>query len=73
MWGYLGPGDICDPAAWAALGALIAMEVVLGIDNLAFICVLTDKQRPSSTPIRVSSCWRPASWRCSLVRLLRSG
>ena len=26
-----------DPAAWAALAALVVMEVVLGIDNLIFI------------------------------------
>ena len=32
-----------DPAAWAALGTLIAMEVVLGIDNLIFIAILTNK------------------------------
>jgi predicted tellurium resistance membrane protein TerC len=31
-----------DPAAWAALAALIAMEVVLGIDNLIFISILTN-------------------------------
>jgi predicted tellurium resistance membrane protein TerC len=34
---------LADPAAWAALAALIAMEVVLGIDNLIFISVLTNK------------------------------
>lgn len=32
-----------DPATWAALAALIAMEVVLGIDNLIFISILTNK------------------------------
>jgi predicted tellurium resistance membrane protein TerC len=32
-----------DPAAWAALVTLITMEVVLGIDNLIFISVLTNK------------------------------
>jgi predicted tellurium resistance membrane protein TerC len=32
-----------DPAAWAALTTLIAMEVVLGIDNLIFISILTNK------------------------------
>lgn len=32
-----------DPAAWAALAALVAMEVVLGIDNLIFISILTNK------------------------------
>lgn len=32
-----------DPAAWIALLALIAMEVVLGIDNLIFIAILTNR------------------------------
>ena len=32
-----------DPAAWAALVTLIAMDVVLGIDNLIFISILTNK------------------------------
>jgi predicted tellurium resistance membrane protein TerC len=32
-----------DPAAWAALITLIAMEVVLGIDNLIFISILSNK------------------------------
>lgn len=32
-----------DPAAWVALATLIVMEVVLGIDNLIFISILTNK------------------------------
>jgi predicted tellurium resistance membrane protein TerC len=32
-----------DPAAWVALAALVAMEIVLGIDNLIFISILTNK------------------------------
>ncbi len=32
-----------NPNAWAALAALTAMEVVLGIDNLVFISVLSNK------------------------------
>ena len=34
---------VADPAAWAALATLIAMEVVLGVDNLVFISILTNK------------------------------
>jgi predicted tellurium resistance membrane protein TerC len=34
---------VSDPAAWVALLTLIAMEVVLGIDNLIFISILTNK------------------------------
>ncbi|CAN7178374.1 TerC family protein [Phenylobacterium sp. LjRoot219] len=32
-----------SPAAWAALVTLIVMEVVLGIDNLVFISILSNK------------------------------
>jgi predicted tellurium resistance membrane protein TerC len=31
-----------DPSAWAALATLIAMEVVLGVDNLIFVSILTN-------------------------------
>ncbi|MFN3857094.1 MAG: TerC family protein [Caulobacter sp.] len=34
---------IADPAAWAALVTLVVMEVVLGIDNLIFISILSNK------------------------------
>jgi predicted tellurium resistance membrane protein TerC len=34
---------IADPTAWVALVTLIVMEVVLGIDNLIFISILTNK------------------------------
>jgi predicted tellurium resistance membrane protein TerC len=32
-----------EPTAWVALATLVAMEVVLGIDNLIFISVLSNK------------------------------
>ncbi len=34
---------LTDPAAWAALVTLIVMEVVLGIDNLVFVAILSNK------------------------------
>jgi predicted tellurium resistance membrane protein TerC len=37
---------LTDPAAWVALITLIVMEVVLGIDNLIFISILTNKLPP---------------------------
>ena len=44
-----------DPAAWMALLALTAMEIVLGIDNLVFISILSNKlpaeQRPKARRI----------------------
>jgi predicted tellurium resistance membrane protein TerC len=48
---------LTDPSAWAALITLIVMEVVLGIDNLIFISILTNKlpehQRPSARRIGI--------------------
>ena len=35
-----------DPAAWAALITLVVMEIVLGIDNLVFISILSNKLPP---------------------------
>jgi len=47
-----------DPAVWAALFTLIAMEIVLGIDNLIFISILTNKlpeqQRKKGRQIGIS-------------------
>jgi predicted tellurium resistance membrane protein TerC len=36
-------GTFGEPAAWAALATLIVMEVVLGIDNLIFVSILSNK------------------------------
>jgi len=35
-----------DPTAWVALATLVVLEVVLGIDNLIFISILTNKLPP---------------------------
>ena len=37
---------LTDPAAWLALLTLVVMEVVLGIDNLVFISILSNKLPP---------------------------
>jgi len=34
---------VTDPAAWVALATLIVMEVVLGIDNLVFVAILSNR------------------------------
>jgi predicted tellurium resistance membrane protein TerC len=34
---------VSNPAAWVALATLVTMEIVLGIDNLVFISILTNK------------------------------
>ena len=47
-----------DPQAWAAFVTLVVMEVVLGIDNLIFISILTNRlpehQRPRARTIGIS-------------------
>ena len=37
---------IADPAIWASLVTLTAMEIVLGIDNIVFISVIVGKLPP---------------------------
>jgi len=37
---------INSPSAWVALATLVVMEIVLGIDNLIFISILTNKLPP---------------------------
>ena len=34
---------LASPAAWAALVTLVVMEIVLGIDNLVFVSILSNK------------------------------
>jgi predicted tellurium resistance membrane protein TerC len=41
---------LTDPAAWLALVTLIIMEVVLGIDNLVFISILSNKLPEKDRP-----------------------
>ncbi|MBS0411084.1 MAG: TerC family protein [Proteobacteria bacterium] len=35
-----------DPTAWAALVTLVVMEVVLGVDNLVFVSIISNKLAP---------------------------
>lgn len=48
-----------SPEAWAALATLIVLEVVLGIDNLIFISILTNRlpeaDRPRARMIGISA------------------
>ncbi|RWN58971.1 MULTISPECIES: TerC family protein [unclassified Mesorhizobium] len=50
---------VSDPTAWVALLTLIVLEVVLGIDNLIFISILTNKlpeaQRARARRIGISA------------------
>jgi predicted tellurium resistance membrane protein TerC len=38
-----------DPSAWAALATLVVMELVLGVDNLVFIAILSNKLPPPAS------------------------
>jgi predicted tellurium resistance membrane protein TerC len=39
---------VASPEAWVALATLIVMEVVLGVDNLVFVSILSNKLPPES-------------------------
>jgi predicted tellurium resistance membrane protein TerC len=42
-----------DPGAWLALVTLVAMEIVLGIDNLVFVAILSERlPQPQSSRAR---------------------
>ena len=38
---------LTDPQAWLAFATLVALELVLGIDNIIFISILADKLPPA--------------------------
>src|SRR5687767_15234691 len=38
---------ISDPTIWVGLATLVALEIVLGVDNLIFIAILADKLTPA--------------------------
>jgi predicted tellurium resistance membrane protein TerC len=42
---------LSEPATWLSLITLTAMEIVLGIDNVIFISILTDKLPPDRQPV----------------------
>jgi len=42
---------IASPEAWIALGALTLLEIVLGIDNIVFISILSNKLPESEQPL----------------------
>jgi predicted tellurium resistance membrane protein TerC len=37
---------LADPSAWAALATLVAMELVLGVDNLVFLAMVSSRVAP---------------------------
>src|SRR3954468_13744264 len=38
---------IADPTVWVGLATLVALEIVLGVDNLIFIAILSEKLPPA--------------------------
>jgi predicted tellurium resistance membrane protein TerC len=42
---------LTDPEAWIALATLTLLEIVLGIDNLVFIAILTDRLPRAERPV----------------------
>jgi len=70
---------LTDPQIWIAFLTLVALELVLGVDNVIFITILTgvrpEDQRPRARTLglgtRVRGNAKPPR-RCSLVTLTRS-
>jgi predicted tellurium resistance membrane protein TerC len=42
---------VSDPAVWLSLITLSGLEIVLGIDNLVFLAILTDRLPPARRPL----------------------
>ena len=49
---------VADPAAWAGLGTLVLLEVVLGVDNLVFISTVNKLLQEKR------ACFHDRSWLC---------
>ena len=60
---------LVDPAAWAALATLVAMELVLGVDNLVFLALVTGRV----TPERRNLARRVGLGAALILRLLMLG
>ena len=62
---------LTDPQAWIALAVLIALELVLGIDNIVFISILVDKLPPAQRePARRIGLFMAMFMRVGLLTLL---
>ena len=45
---------VAEFSAWLALITLVAMEIVLGVDNLVFVAILSAKL----PPVEAAKAWR---------------
>lgn len=63
---------LSDPAAWTALAALLALEIVLGVDNVIFISILASKL-PAESQDRARRVGLLAAGGMRLVLLLGVG
>jgi predicted tellurium resistance membrane protein TerC len=54
---------LLNPEVWVAFLTLVALEIVLGIDNIVFISILVDKlpEHRQALARRLGSAWR---WLC---------
>ena len=65
---------IADPAIWASLVTLTAMEIVLGIDNIVFISVIVGRLPPEQAKrARQIGLALALVFRIILLLLARSG
>src|ERR671939_184288 len=47
---FLALEGLTDPATWLALLTLAGLEIVLGVDNLVFIAILTERLPAEKRP-----------------------
>lgn len=57
---------LADPSAWAAVLALTALEIVLGVDNIVFISILAGKLQKEEQ----SQAWRVGLGLALILRIL---
>jgi len=62
---------LLDPTIWVGLLTLVALEIVLGIDNLIHMATLADKLPPKQRErARVIGLCLPCSYACYCSRAL---
>ena len=47
--------DFSDPAVWLSLLTLTFLEIILGVDNIIFISIISDKLDPAQQKKREGS------------------
>ena len=62
---------LLSPEIWIAFLTLLALEIVLGIDNIIFISILVDKLPEERQQLARRLGLVPVAWSAALVRVRR--